>query len=396
MRRQTLFYSFALGIGSLVTGALFVISARTMPPDRFGIVSTALSIAMVAAGIMDFGTNSLWVREMSADRDSGRRVAERMRGKLIGTVVAGMCLAFILSRWLGTESALAGVYFVGLVVAQMSVVPLRARVLPGKVVWCTVVDRTTAVVTMVLTTAFALDPVLRLPAALSCGSFAGALVALLSRPGDAFRGSGWSIRFPWAGSTFFGLTNSVLAIQNLDQAVVFKMAGASAAADLGAVARWMSPIGLIGTALANTAGPIAAQASGIRSAWKMMKPAAIYVILAVVIGTGCSLASPWVVPLLLGQAYSGSIPVFQILAISATVTILNQPVASILQFRGYDRTVCWIMWCGVAVQFALLPPLVMLWGATGSAVASLVCQTFILSFLWWVTRSRSRREMVPA
>ncbi|TKV57355.1 hypothetical protein FDO65_17680 [Nakamurella flava] len=392
VRRQTLFYTVALGLGSLVTGVLFVFAARSMPPGTFGLVSTSIGIATVLAGVIDFGTNSLWVRELSDSHTSVGVVARQMRGKAVVAAATAGALAAVLGTWLTPACAVVGLYLLALVVAQMSVVPLRARVMPARVVSCTVADRSVAASTMLALSWFDVEPALRLPVALSLGSFAGAALAMWRLEGRSEFISCKSVAMPWGGAAFFGLSSLVLAVQNLDQAVVLKVAGASAAADVGAVSRWMSPIGLIGTALANTAGPLAARAPDVRSAWSTMKPTRPYVLLAICVGAVSSLLSPWLVPAVLGTAYAGSIPVFQILAISATITVLSQPVVTILQFRGYDRTVCWVVWSGVMLQFTVLFSVVSTMGAIGCAIASLTCQVFILAALVWATCIKVARE----
>jgi hypothetical protein len=88
--------------------------------------------------------------------------------------------------------------------------------------------------------------------------------------------------------------------------------------------------------------------------------------------------APYIVDLLLGKAYAGSVEVLQLLAFGTIPAILNQVLATGMQARSYDRQVAIINISGVALQLLLIIFTSSYGGALAAAFAYCTLQFGIL------------------
>lgn len=390
--RQALWYSVALGSATAVTGFLYLISARGLTPAQFGSVASWLAIATFSASLIDFGTNSAWVRDLSRGSLTTREVGRRMGGKLVAGFLFTVC-GFAGLAEIGLVGAFSGLYATLLVTSQMATVPLRADQRPRVILSATVVDRGLALGFLVVSTSLGLDPAVVLPMALCCGSAAGTVVLVLRSPRRKEFLSGL-VRpaAPWRGALYFGLASLITSAQVLDQPLTLVIAGSRGAGDLGAVTKWTMPIAILGTAMSNAMGPITGSSSGLRDAVRKSRSLLPLLVLGVASGVMMSVLAPFLVDLLLGSAYEGSVPIFRLLAIAAAICAVSQPLVALLQFSGFDRAVFLVMVPSVILQFALLAPLLLSLGSVGAAWAALIAQAAILTGLSGILVVQWRRQ----
>ncbi len=88
---------------------------------------------------------------------------------------------------------------------------------------------------------------------------------------------------------------------------------------------------------------------------------------------------PWLLPLLFGLAFSGSIGPAQILVVAAVVQGLNSVLNNCLCGLGLPGRTAWAQACGLVLTLVLLTALIPRFGITGAAVASLLAYTSVLT-----------------
>jgi O-antigen/teichoic acid export membrane protein len=134
---------------------------------------------------------------------------------------------------------------------------------------------------------------------------------------------------------------------------------------------------LLASAFSAASAPFVSRSVDVVEAWRHVRQAAWMPLCAVGLSAGVALGAPFLVPVLLGDSYLGSVDNLRILALVAIFSIMSQPLTVVLQSLGYDRFVG--VWMGIAVtiQLGLVALLGAWFGALGAACASLVIQVLL-------------------
>ena len=131
---------------------------------------------------------------------------------------------------------------------------------------------------------------------------------------------------------------------------------------------------LLAEAFSQAAAPFFAAAATGRAAARLLIRAAWIPALGLISALALVGLAPFVVDNLLGDAYSQSAEVLQVLAVATTLVLFNQPLATLLQARGLDRAVGLGMLTMAVVQTVGVIVLAQTGGALAAAFAYLVGQ----------------------
>jgi len=392
--RQATFLAGSTAFAQILTALIYLFAARVSGPTAFGQVVTAIAIATSAVGILDFGTNSLWIRETAKGALSTHDLARRALSKILIALgvfaVGGVCL-YLLSPnpWLWTAAPIA----LFLLISQTAQVPLRAHSRIGVVALSLVVDRLVGMLVLFGGMLIGADGAAALWLALVCGSIGGTLLLVSQMPGRrrllVMPELGHQ---PWRGSGFYGLSSMAVTSQSLDVAIMSAVAGPAAAGIYGAVNRWTQPMQLAVSAFAAAAVPVVARAQSWSTAWPQVKKAVWLPVMAVVACVVVMIGAPFFVDVLVGEAYADSATVLRVLAIGTLFAIGNQPLAVFLQSLGRDRAVSFITAPVVVLQLLLVAVLASLYGAVGAALAFVAVQVAMFFLLLLLTRNAKPRK----
>lgn len=374
---QAMTYSVAGGLSQILVSIAYLLTARNSTPAEFGAVVSATAVGTVLAGLIDFGANSYWTRESANGRMTAAALSSQAGGKAIVAVSVAAVLGTV-GAMMGSAYWFAAPLAVSITLSQTITVPLRARQLPARVLVATLTDKSVCLAVLLVAMSVGVQPGTALWVSLVTGSLVGSSLAAVATPRGS-RLAPWSHRprFPWRESRHFGVFGVAVGLQGLDVTVLERAAGAASAGDYGAVSRWTQPLTLVARSFATALGPVAARSTTTADAWQQLKRAAWLWILALLGAGSVFMFAPLIVGTLLGSEYQSSVDVLRLLAIVAAFSILNQPLISLLQARGFDGTIAMMMACVVTAQFAILVPATLEFGALGAAFASLVSQ-FIL------------------
>lgn len=381
-------------IAQVTTALIYLVGARSVSPSDFGAIVSGIALGTAGVGFFDFGSNSLWVRELANGRMSIAELRARASSKvLVAIAVAGawaVLSVFVLpgqTLWTAAPVALS------VLVGQTVQVILRARARIEIVAASVVVDRLVAGILMVLLLVAGVPVGWWMWAMLTAGSIVGATFCwFLTDAPDRLRPLlRW--RNPWRGSHYYGLSSLAVTGQSLDVPILAALGGSSAAGFYGAVNRWVQPLSMLANSFASVSIPYVARAADLREGWSHARKAAWLIILALIGAVGLIVAAPWAVSLLLGPEYQSSVGVLQVLAAAAIPGILNQPLATFMQAMRFDRIVSAIVAVAVGIQLALVALLASPLGAMGAALSLLVAQSMMclaLSLSLFIVGQRAR------
>ncbi|WP_406636665.1 lipopolysaccharide biosynthesis protein [Pseudarthrobacter quantipunctorum] len=393
---QAVALALTAGCAQIIVALLYIISARSTEPENFGLVVTAIAVGTTAVGFLDFGTNSLWVREIASSRLDPRTLGRKIASKLLYAFAALGVSTTLTAMFFGpTNIWMAGPVAMCLLVSQSIQVPLRGHGRGDLVALANLIDKLTAACIFALLLALNVVPSMALWVCLAAGALSSALFAWKITPREN-RGR-LSLRRlvnPWAGSRHYGVANVAITAQSLDIPAMTIFGGPGAAGIYAAVSRWTQPMGLLASAFSSASAPHVARASSLREAWIVARRSSWLLVTAMALSLAVAAFAPVVVDLLIGPDYAGSADVLRIMALTTIVGIANQPLFVFLQSRGFDKPVAVITVAGIIIQLGLVVILSNQFSAVGAAVAFACSQLFLfisMSIVLTGARSRGKR-----
>lgn len=398
---QAIALAATTGVAQLVTAMLYVLAAKSAAPSEFGLTVSAIAVGATAVGILDFGTNSYWVRELAAGRMDAVVLGRRLASKLFYSALALSLWSLITASLLPSTSLwMAGPIAMAMILSQSFQVPLRGLGRGDLVAGSVLVDKVMAALAFFLMLLLGVHAVSALWLGLVVGGLSSTLTCwnLTPRANRPLLRI-WIRTNPWSESGHYGVANVALTAQSLDIPLLTMVAGAGSGGIYAAVSRWTQPMGLLSSAFASASAPHIAGARNASEAWKQAKKSIWLLGLAVLCCLVTAIFAPFLVELLIGSSYEGSADVLRILAAATIFSVVNQPLFVFLQARGLDKPIAAITVTAILVQLTLVvlvsPPL----GAAGAAIASAATQvglTMAMSTLLIAKLGRLRTEVVEA
>ena len=380
---QAVLLAGATGIAQLIVALVYVAAARSASPATFGSIVTAIAVGTSVVGFIDFGTNSLWVREIARKTLSPKDFSLRVSSKiLVASMLAILWLIPSVMLFPGSSYWMAAPIFFSLLLNQTAQVALRGMAKGELVAWSILADRVVVASVLGILMVAGVSAAEALWIALTIGSVAAAGMGWLMTPVAARPRPAIRIRTnPWKGSGYYGLNTIAISGQGLDLPIISAVGGPAAAGLYGAVNRWTQPMGLLASAFASASAPFVAHSGTWELAWHHVRKSVWLLCVAIGVCIGVAIGAPWIVDLLIGPQYEGSSMVLRILALGTIPAILNQPLVVFLQALGHDRIVSFITLGSVVCQLAMVALITSLLGALGAAVAFAGLQVFVLAGL---------------
>jgi len=368
------------GLAQLILAVIYVVTARSTNPSEYGLAVAAIAAGTSAVGLLDFGTNSYWIREIAQSRISVGVLSQRLTGKIVVAGVASVLWVVVSATFLGGSKLwVAGPVGLAIMTNQALQVPLRGLARNDLVALNVLSDKVAAGLFFIILGMVNVEPVDRLWICLVVGSCCAAALGWLWTPRDRRPTFSMTVRAnPWTGAGHYGLSTLATGAQAYDLPILGVVGGAYAAGVYGAVNRWTQPMGLLSGAFVSAGLPFMASATSFRAGLAVVRrglwlPAAAIAICIVVV---C--VAPTFVSIILGTEYGAAASVLQTLALATILGIVNQPLFVFLQARRHEKSVAWLMIAGVVVQLTLVVTLGSTMGALGAAIAIATLQTILL------------------
>jgi O-antigen/teichoic acid export membrane protein len=369
---QAIALAATTGVAQLVTALLYVLTAKSAPPSEFGLTVSAIAVGTTAVGILDFGTNSYWVRELAARRMDATVLGRRLASKLFYSAAALLLWSVTTGLILPSASLwVAGPVAMATILSQSFQVPLRGLGRGDLVAGSVLVDKMTGGLAFFALLILGVPAVSALWLGVVVGGVASAAICWrlappAKRPMLRLR----TRTNPWSESGHYGVANVALTAQSLDIPLLTMMAGAGAGGIYAAVSRWTQPMSLLASAFASASAPHIAGASTAAEAWRIARKSIWLLGLGVLCCLATAIFAPLLVEFLIGSRYAGSADVLRILAVAAVFSVINQPLFVFLQARGLDKPIAAITVGAILVQLTLIVLVSPILGATGAAISS--------------------------
>lgn len=359
-------------------GVLFILTARSSSVEIFGLVAASIATGMVAAGLLDFGFNSLLTRELASGKVGLAEFWARANMKMqIGVALATVWFAF--GIFFDRYQMSASLVFVLVLIFQTTLVPLRAANEAVSITLLFFFERMIATIVFFSLVFLDLTESEALTISVLIGTAMASIVSvLISRKKNMMKAGVFTKVWAWRGTHGYGFSSAANALQQMDVPLLTMFAGPAASGIFASVSKWTQPLGIVANAFSTAATPFIAKAAGIREAIKGARKAAWLILLACVSAGLLVPLAPVIVEVLLGSSYLHSIQVLQLLAIGTIPAILNQVLAAGLQARGFDRQVAITNMTGVILQLIFIICVSGVGGAIAAAVAYCILQFCLL------------------
>ena len=377
-----------------ITAVTYFLVARALMPEQFGLITGAVGIATLVLTALDFGINSLTVRQLARQPGDLRVFTSTLSSKILMSVIVGtLWIVGVLALgtlspgwrdfwWLGPYIAFSDV------ASALTVLP-KSREEMSRVAIVQMVQKVVC-----LLVALAFIPLGHAYEALLVGLPAGALISIVvcTRFVEApYRQLSWpglaSIKDLWVASAGFGIAGFAAQLQRADVAIVGAAAGPAAAGLYAAPSRITNMVAVLPTALSVAILPRVARPGDAKAARRDSVLAVAVVVLLSGIGllVVAVLAEP-MVKLVLGNEYMGSVPVLRVFLIGVLVMCANAPIAALLQAEGKDALVAKVL--GVSSIIGLVTVWIgaLMGGAVGAATGYVALQIAILAPLAYQLR----------
>ncbi|MFD0866083.1 lipopolysaccharide biosynthesis protein [Tessaracoccus lubricantis] len=367
-------------VSQVIMVVLLAALAKMIGVDDFGAVAIAISIGAVGSGLIDFGAGAFWVREYASGRLSHKEVSSRSAGKIaVGAISSSSLIVMGILGVIPSVTLLSGVLLFSSVVSQTALMWLVASRQSYKLSISMLLERI-ALASVFFVCIFALGIREQVAFGVSYLASAALLLVLSGRACPDlradFREVGW--RTVWRGSRYYGLSSVTISVQGMDVILGTFIGGQSVAGAYGAVSRWTTPIALATSSFTTLLSPVLAEAQDRHDVWRRLRtvvwiPVASGVMAVVIAGS-----APVLVPFVLGNSYTPSIGVLQILALAASLSTCSQVAQMVLQARRRERLCAAALACAVLIQLLAVIPMVGVYGALGLALAALLGQIVLL------------------
>ena len=362
-----------LGNGSakLLVSLLYIFAARSVGPDEFGLVATAIGLGMAGAGFVDLGSNEYWVRELASRRISQAELDTRMTARVVTAALVGAVVIVAVGIRFPVFIA-TGFLLISTNAVQTVLVPLRASQRAESVARLVVFGRLIAVAAFWCQTTLGASSGLALWTSLVIGDVAFVVsgffaTATANRPRIRIR----PLRNPWSGIRWYAVSAISTNAQQLDLPIVAATSGAAAAGIYGGVNRWNQPILIAIGSFNAAAAPIIAAAPRLDVLKRQLLRASWLLGAAMVLSILVYFAAPWIVVSLLGSDFADSVPILRLLALAVLLSAVTQPLIVTLQARHRDHVAAGIVATAVSVHLITVAVLSPKLGALGAGIGFL-------------------------
>jgi O-antigen/teichoic acid export membrane protein len=340
--RNILGLSSANAFAQILQFAAFLFLARQLGPFHFGTYLIALVVSAFVVSFFDFGRGAFFTRELAFARLNIDDFWAQSLGRIGALTFVCLSVAFFLmlnGQFVGATTCL-------LISTQHTFQLVQAlaksEIKTAKLSLAIIADRFLFALIIVITGSFSLlTAEMAIISSAICQLVGAAILLFRVRIATPSLKLGVVLRSLNPKPSFhlgiFSITNS---LTTLDQAILGTISGQVQTGLYGAVSKWFAPLGImsgsVSIVVANDAAKKHRSALGAiisgKETWFLLIGVSLSTAIAGVFGSQ-------VVILVLGDGYEKSVNLFIFLAISASLSFLSSPIASLLQYFHKDRAV---------------------------------------------------------
>lgn len=406
-------YTAITGIAQATSIGFYLLVARALDPSAYGDAMAVVTVSLLVSGLLNFGGNTFFVRELAAVRIGRTELGVRFAGRILFSVLVSGVLGFVLSITIGQgdwrvgigalaltfSSHLAQMVLVlpisnqQLIVAGMStfaekflpLFPAYFLMVSGKLsaIYVPYLIALGCVLGVVITVCFTRG---------AKGLVISWLSKLLSPPVVLSPEHKLLLLNPWKRSVSIGLSSVAFSLQQLDVIITRYSASATVAGEYAAISRWTQPVSLLASSLGQAILPKMSRAVNIKGAvatlvalWPMAAAIAVAAVMAAAV-------SDSLVTVLLGSAYAGAGAALAIFFLAMPISFIRQLMYLLLVSRQIDVPCARLVTVSTSVYLIGLPFLSWILGSVGAASAFAAYQSLMLAGFIAIIVFSARKE----
>lgn len=393
---QAIALALGTGVAQVLVAVIYILTARAMLPTDFGVIATAMALGAVGAAVLDFGSNSYWIRELASGRMTRDQLNPKVATRFLLACIAAT-LVIVVASVTDARFAATGTLLLSTTFVTVFLVPLRAARRAELVGTLTVMNRAVSIMAFFLLRWLGVDAGQALWISIALGDLALTGYLGISDRSELRLGPR-KLSNPWAGAKWYSLSTLSVSAQQMDLPILTACGGAGAAGIYGGVARWIQPMILATGSFTAAIAPFLAAQTNLRSARSQVLRASWMLIVTILISVGVIIAAPWLVHTLLGPEYAGATAVLQWLAGAMILNAIAQPLIATLMARQFDHVAAVIMLAAVGAQLATVAALAPTLGAVSAGVGMFASQSLqiVVAAAFTAVLIRRRRSPRPS
>jgi O-antigen/teichoic acid export membrane protein len=393
IRWQAIVLATASGLSQLVQALLYILAARQLGPGRLSDVVAPVATGMALVGLVDFGTNSLWIRRSARGALTGTELGSLITTKILAiTALVAVVACVGVGFGLPVNWVIAAPILVCHLCVQSFQVPARSAGLAGYSSMVLLLSRLVGLALMGSLIGTGTDAGVALWVSL-CASdvIASVFLAAFSARRLGLR-LGRLVRWPWRGSVHFGLSSLAASAGGFDVGILAVVGGPTSAGIYGSVNRWVQPFNLVASSFSMTVLPAVARTGSLHAAWVVFKPLLKFTGLVFASAIALAMLAGVVVPLVLGPQFHEAVWVLRLLAIGAAFSVVSQPIIAVLQSLGHERLPSLALPLVVVLRLTAVLALGKQFGALAAGAAAVTGELLLLAALLVAAYRIWRRE----
>ncbi|WP_169693240.1 lipopolysaccharide biosynthesis protein [Rhodococcus opacus] len=358
--------------GALIQAGSMALLARWIGPAEFGLFASVYGFAIITQTVMDFGLATLIVRLRAQSPEDGSigRIL-RLVGRInLVVVVIGLVVSAALSIW--DQSFVPLIPLAVWIGADRQVETWLGIPLADGATWqnatSLVFRRAAALLFLIGAAVMGTDPFFGYSFGLAVSSLVAAAFIVRGNIDSVKTDGETSDKILLRQARPFWINSIGTQARNLDTLIVAFLLSPGAAGFYGAASRLTTPLRILPTSFSSVLMPAAARTPiGARGA--LIRTTLCMLAFSSALYLAIGVALPFAVPLLLGPAYNGAIPVIQIVCFGLIFAAVASQLSALMQGWGYLTTVAAISTGSTLSCLAAIAVLAPLYGVVGAGLA---------------------------
>jgi O-antigen/teichoic acid export membrane protein len=382
-------------IGAAVQAASMGLLARWSGPTAFGLFAAVYGVAILIQALTDFGLNTYLIR-MRAQYPAARLIGGLLRLQTrinITTASVGLAVGAVLAIWNPSLLVIAPMA-VWLASDKQSESWLCVSLSDGRA-WLNAVSliarRAGALAILLIAMVCGVDPIVGYALGLAVSSVGSALIlGFKTLPEINGWGTALDLSATFRASSHYWVNSLATQARNLDTLIVGAAIGMGAAGLYGAAARLTTPLRMVPTSVATVLMPVAAKT---RVSSRRITKAVTLILTASTLFYGVvALATPALIPIVLGEDFKGSVQVIQIVCVGLVFASISSQLNALLQGWGFPRPVAIVSVVSTAFCLGGIVLLSREFGVVGAGAALTLSYVFQTILLLFMIRQAGRRS----
>ncbi len=381
--KKSLVYFATLVSGKLLTAAFFIILARILQPEKFGLITYFMTVVQVVNVFSDFGLKS-WYQKQMAKKNQSDLLLGLLQWRLIlcGISIAGLTILQLLLRTIPLSMLLP----------MMTLLILEALVSVGDGYYLARQNSLALGYKLIARNLLLFGSLfwIRSPQDYQVFFWASNIALLVVLIGylpwqEIYRKITQTqeqlpkiqTALPYAVIDSLGVIYS-----RADSLLIENLRGATALGIYGAAYRYLDAFNLLPQALFHNLFPIAAKKNGITIS-QLKKMVVVMFGLGIIVAAGLFISSDFLTTTLMGESYQKSGVILQALSLVVVLFFFNAPLNTVIQSSNQVKKYLPILASMVVVNIVLNLILIPVVGIMGAVIAMIATEAgLVICNLW--------------